>query len=137
MESSAALNMASEPALPRSIRRGPPITITCECGERRDLHYGERWTCEKCGRNWSTLRIPLEEYATLSSAQLRYQWIPRAAAALVVGILIALVLLGRTTAAILLAALAATAWTRFGRARWDRRYLDRIAERPSWDIDSE
>ena len=39
----------SDPAgLPKSVRRGPPITLTCDCGERRYLRYGERWTCEKC-----------------------------------------------------------------------------------------
>jgi hypothetical protein len=51
--------------LPRSIRRGPPMTIGCECGEPRDLHYGERWTREKCGRTWDTRRIPLDEDAEL------------------------------------------------------------------------
>lgn len=129
--------MAEEPDLPRSIRRGPPITITCECGERRDLHYGERWTCAKCGRNWSTLRIPLEEYAALRRAQLRYQRVPLAAAALVVGCLIALVVLGRAFGAVVLAALAAMAWSTFGRPRWKQRYLDTIAQRPSWKIEPE
>ena len=27
---------------PGSVLRGPPITITCECGDKRDLRYGER-----------------------------------------------------------------------------------------------
>ena len=48
--------------LPRSIRRGPLITLSCECGARRELHYGEQWHCENCGRTWNTNRIPLEQY---------------------------------------------------------------------------
>ena len=38
--------------------RGPPIAVTCECGEKRDLRYGEEWTCEECGRRWDTNQIP-------------------------------------------------------------------------------
>src|SRR2546423_14435880 len=43
----------------------PPITISCECGEQRDVAYGERWQCEKCGRSWNTAQIPAEEYEQL------------------------------------------------------------------------
>jgi len=107
--------------LPRSIRRGPPITIGCECGERRDLYYGERWTCEKCDRTWDTRKIPLEEYAALFRTQQRFRWIPLAAAALVVASLIALVVLGRAFTGILLAAIVAMAWSTFGRPQWKRR----------------
>jgi hypothetical protein len=124
----------AEADLPRSIRRGPPITIACECGERRDLHYGERWTCEKCGRTWNTRRIPLEDYAALRRTQLRYRWIPLAMAAIVIASLIALVVLGRAFGGILIAALAAMAWSTFGRPQWKRRYLKAIAERPTWNI---
>jgi len=42
--------------------RGPPITIRCECGEVRDVPYGERWRCEVCRRSWNTSQIPAEEY---------------------------------------------------------------------------
>jgi hypothetical protein len=129
--------VGGEADLPRAIRRGPPITIGCECGERRDLHYGERWTCEKCGRTWNTRRIPLEEYAHLRRTQLRYRLIPLAAAALVIASLIALVVLGRAFSGILFAALVAMGWSTYGRPRWKRRYLKAIAERPSWNIESE
>jgi hypothetical protein len=123
--------------VPRSIRRGPPITIACQCGERCDLHYGERWTCEKCGRTWNTRRIPLEEYEHLRRTQLRYRLIPLAAAAVVIGSLIVLIVLGRAFGGILLAALVAMGWSTFGRPQWKRRYLKAIADRPSWNIEPE
>jgi hypothetical protein len=129
--------MTSEADLPRSIRRGPPITIACECGERRDLHYGARWECEKCGRNWSTLRIPLEEYMAMSRTQLRYRRIPLLVAAAVVASLIALIVIGRAFGGIVIAALAAMVWATYGRARWERRYLKAIENPPSWTIESE
>jgi hypothetical protein len=45
--------------------RGPPITITCDCGEVTRLAYGERWTCGSCGKTWDTNQIPRHEYASL------------------------------------------------------------------------
>ena len=138
MGASAPLTSAGgEADLPRSIRRGPPITIGCECGERRDLHYGERWTCEKCSRTWNTRRIPLEQYAQLCRTQARFRWMPLAAAALVVISLIALVVLGRAFSGILLAAIAAMVWSTFGRPLWKRRYVNAIQNRPSWNIKPE
>jgi len=65
-------------AVPRSVRRGPPITLTCDCGERRYLRYGERWKCEKCGKTWNTKRIPVEQYAAIRATQMRYRRIPLA-----------------------------------------------------------
>ena len=60
----------SDPAVvPKSVRRGPPITVTCDCGEKRHLRYGERWTCEKCGKTWNTNRIPVEQYAAIRATQ--------------------------------------------------------------------
>src|SRR5215204_1128307 len=43
---------------PGAVLKGPPITLTCECGQKRDLPYGERWRCEQCGRTSDTNRIP-------------------------------------------------------------------------------
>ena len=93
--------------------------------------------CEKCGRTWDTRKIPLEEYAQLCRTQARFRWLPLAAAALVVASLIALVVLGQAFGGILLAALAAMAWSTFGRPQWKRRYLKAIENRPSWNIKAE
>ena len=46
---------------PGTILGGPPISITCECGLKHDLKYGEAWTCESCGRRWDTKQIPREQ----------------------------------------------------------------------------
>jgi len=42
--------------------KGPPITVSCKCGEVRHVPYGETWQCEKCGRRWNTAQIPAEDY---------------------------------------------------------------------------
>jgi len=53
--------------------KGPPITITCECGESRQVPYGETWACETCGRRWDTGQIPAAEYAGLMRSLRRYK----------------------------------------------------------------
>jgi hypothetical protein len=53
--------------------KGPPISIRCECGAAREVPYGERWTCEACGRTWDTGQIPPDEYAALLRPVRRYR----------------------------------------------------------------
>jgi hypothetical protein len=135
--SSALTQVEGEADLPRSIRRGPPITITCECGERRYLHYGERWHCEKCGRNWSTLRIPVEEYAQLRRTQLRYRAIPLAVSVLALVCVLVFIVIGKAAGGLILVAFAATAWSMFVRPFYKRRYREQLAKIPTWKIEPE
>ncbi len=53
--------------------RGPPIAITCECGVAREIPYGERWTCQECGRTWDTTQIPRAEYDAVLRPVRRYR----------------------------------------------------------------
>jgi hypothetical protein len=50
----------------------PRITITCDCGEKRRVGYGESYTCT-CGRCWSTSSIPAEEYQQIETLERRYK----------------------------------------------------------------
>src|SRR5882762_3461191 len=60
---------------PGAVRKGPPITVRCPCGERRELAYGEVWSCT-CGRRWNTRQIDVEQYDRLRRVQLRYRVLP-------------------------------------------------------------
>jgi hypothetical protein len=53
--------------------REPPITLTCDCGTRASLAYGERWSCPRCGRTWNTAQIPREQYEVLLAGIRRYR----------------------------------------------------------------
>lgn len=53
----------------------PPITLTCDCGTRGHVAYGERWTCPECGRSYDTSAIPAEEYDALQAGLRRYKWL--------------------------------------------------------------
>jgi hypothetical protein len=127
--------MPTDTALPRAIRRGPLITLTCRCGERRYLHYGERWTCEKCGRSWNTMRIPVEQYAEIRRAQLRFRRVPLVISALSLACLIAFIVIGRAAAGLILIGFTATAWSMFVRPFHKRRYRKALAQLPSWEIE--
>jgi hypothetical protein len=129
--------MVSEPALPRSVRRGPRITLSCHCGRTNYLQYGERWTCEECGRTWDTQRIPLEEYRELRRTQLRYRRVPIAMSAVALACIVTFLALGKGLAGLIVVAFAAAAWSMFARPLHRRRYREELARIPSWDIDPE
>jgi hypothetical protein len=123
--------------LPRSVRRGPRITLTCRCGQRNYLHYGERWTCPGCSRTWDTRRIPLEQYAALRRTQLRYRRLPMAISLVALLCIVAFVIVGKALAGLVLVAFALTAWSMFARPLHKRRYRRALADLPSWNIEPE
>jgi Flp pilus assembly protein TadB len=125
------------PALPRSVRRGPPITVKCECGERRELRYGERWRCEGCGRAYDTNRIPVQEYASLRRDRVRDRMLPSIVFAAVAVVAAVLVVIGRPLAVIVVLPLTGFVWSSFVRPARRRRQYQAIADRPRWQIRAE
>jgi hypothetical protein len=123
--------------LPRSVRRGPPITLTCDCGERRYLRYGERWTCPKCGRTWNTKRIPVEQYAAIRATQLRYRRVPLAISVVSLLCVIAFILVGQAVGGLIIVGLLATTWSMFFRPIHRRKYRKALADLPQWKIKPE
>jgi hypothetical protein len=121
--------------LPRSVRKGPPITVKCECGQRRDLQYGERWKCEGCGRTYDTNKIPVEEYAAIRRTQLRYRMIPLGACLILLAAMIGFFIAGRAFSAIVAVAFIVASWTVFGRPFFRTRYRNSLAKNlPKWEI---
>jgi Flp pilus assembly protein TadB len=125
---------AAHADLPRAVRKGPPITVTCECGERRDLRYGERWRCDGCGRSYDTNRIPLEEYASLRRNKVRDRILPSIVFAAAAAVALVFVLIGRPLAAIVIVPLSGFVWSSFVRPARRRRQYQAIAERPRWQL---
>jgi hypothetical protein len=116
--------------------RGPPISITCECGEARSLGYGERWECPTCGRRWNTGQIPVDEYRGITRALRRYRLLAVGGALAVLAAYMPLVFLVDQgiifTAPILLGGLAILLGP-----LWKRRVRRAIAERPRWTLEPE
>jgi hypothetical protein len=128
---------AAHADLPRAVRKGPPITVTCECGERRDLRYGERWRCDGCGRSYDTNRIPLEEYASLRRNKVRDRILPSIVFAAAAAVALVFVLIGRPLAVVVVVPLAGFLWSSFVRPARRRRQYQAIADRPRWKIESD
>jgi hypothetical protein len=119
---------------PGAITKGPPITLTCECGEKRELSYGERWDCEKCGRSWNTNRIPHEQYEEIRKLSLRYRALPIAFGALVAALAIFFTLTGNIFSVFFLLPVALTTWFVFLRPLWRKRYRQAVRMLPKWEL---
>jgi hypothetical protein len=126
---------ATEAKLPRSVRKGPLITVTCECGESRRLRYGERWQCEGCGRRFDTSKIPLDEYTAIRQTQLRYRMIPLISGLLLLVAVIVFFLTGRIFGAIIAVPFLIASWGMFGRPFFRARYRRALSKNlPTWEI---
>jgi hypothetical protein len=126
---------STETDLPRSVRKGPPITVTCECGERRDLKYGERWRCEGCGRRFDTRKIPLEEYAAIRRTQIRYRVFPLVSCLLLLVAVVLFFAVGKAFSALIAVAFLLASWSMFGRPFYRSRYRRALSKNlPTWNI---
>ena len=122
---------------PGAVTKGPPITLTCECGEKRELAYGERWDCAKCGRSWDTSRIPREQYEEIKKLSLRYRALPVGFGALVAAMAIFFTLSGNIFSVFLLLPVALTSWFVFLRPLWRKRYRQAVRMLPKWELRAE
>jgi hypothetical protein len=119
---------------PGWIRRGPPIAVTCECGEKRDLRYGEAWRCERCGKRWNTRQIPAEQYEVIRRTQLRFRVLPVVFGLLIAGAAIFFTLTGNLFSVFILLPLGTMTWFIFIRPTHRKRYRRAIAELPRWTL---
>jgi len=113
----------------------PPITIKCECGESREVAYGERWTCERCRRSWNTAQIPADEYAgllrTMRLRKLEAIGVATAIAVILVPLVIA------NAAFIFVVPVVAAAWLFLYLPRWRRRVRAAAHSAPHWELHPE
>jgi hypothetical protein len=119
---------------PGAVLRGPPIAVTCECGEKRDLTYGVEWTCESCGRHWDTKQIPAEQYGAIRRTQMRFRVLPVVYGLLVAGGAIFFTLTGNIFSVIVLLPFSMLLWFYFIQPFHRRRYRRAIAELPKWQL---
>lgn len=118
---------------PGVVMHGPPLTLTCACGRKQQLSYGESWACENCGKTWDTSAIPKAEYAQIRRIQLRFRALPVALGLVVVGLAAFLTLSGSASGVVLLLPIALLSWYMM-RGVHRRRYQAAIARRRSWTL---
>jgi Flp pilus assembly protein TadB len=116
--------------------RRPPITIECECGERREVAYGELWQCERCGRRWNTQQIPEAEYEGLLRSMRRFRLEVLGFALAAAAVLIPLIVFV-SPGFIFIAPLAAAAWLFLYLPHWRRKVRRAAGDAPRWDLHPE
>ena len=121
---------------PGTVLRGPPIAITCACGQRHSVPYGTVWTCPDCARVWDTSDVPREDYEAIRRITLRFRALPVALGLLVATIALFFILTGNTTAVFVLLPLTLMVWFTYLRDAHRRRYRAALAERQRWTLDS-
>jgi hypothetical protein len=119
---------------PGAVFRGPPISVTCECGAKRALAYGEQWSCEQCGREWDTSEIPRDDYEAIRRTQLRFRILPVGLGLFVAALAIFFSLTGNVFSVFFLLPLSMTTWFVLLRPAHRRRYREAIAELPRWNL---
>lgn len=111
----------------------PPITITCECGERRAVPYGERWECETCGRRWNTRQIPAEEYEGLLRSMRRFKIEVLTVAVVAAAIFVPLIVFVDSSFIFLMPAVIAI-WLFIYIPFWRRKVRRTAASSPNWEL---
>jgi hypothetical protein len=114
----------------------PPITIRCDCGETKDVPYGERWRCERCGRSWNTRQIPAEEYEGLLRRVRRHQLEALGLAAVIAAVLVPLITVV-SSGFILLVPMVMAVWLFVFLPFWRRRYRRTAQAAPRWQLHPE
>ena len=122
---------------PGSVLRGPPIAVTCECGQKQDLRYGDRWTCEGCGRIYDTNRIPRDQYDEVRRVQLRYRVLPVCLGLGTVALAAFFTLTGNVFSVFFLLPLTLMLWFMIVRPIHRKRYRAAIADLPRWNLHAE
>jgi len=119
---------------PGSILRGPPVTITCECGNSAEVRYGTSWQCDRCGRRYDTSKIPRDQYDRIRNITLRYRAIPIALGAVSISLAIFFTLTGSVFSVFILLPSVLLIWFMIIRPVHRRSFRKAIADLPTWDL---
>jgi hypothetical protein len=114
--------------------RRPPITVNCDCGESREVAYGDRWRCEVCGRSWNTGQIPVEEYEGLLRRMRRHELEALAMVVIAAAVMIPLIVFV-SARFLLLIPMVMAVWLFMALPAWRRRYRRSARGAPRWELE--
>lgn len=102
----------------------------------KHVPFGERWTCEGCGKTWNTAQIPAEQYFGLVNEQRRARLFVIGAALAVFAVfgLLAVVV---AESLFVLAPVVVAGWLIAFMPFWHRRMRRRTRELPKWQLHPE
>jgi hypothetical protein len=116
--------------------KGPPITVSCRCGQVEHVPYGDTWTCGQCGRRWNTAQIPEDEYWGIMR-EMRWYRLVVVGIALGLAVVFGLLALFVAENLILLLPVVLTFWFIWFMPWWRRRIRRRARSLPSWRLHPE
>jgi hypothetical protein len=116
--------------------KGPPITVSCHCGNARHVPYGETWKCDTCGRRWNTTQIPEDAYWGIMREMRNYRLVV-IAVALGVTAVIGLLALFVAESLLLLLPLLLMLWFIWFMPWWRRRIRRKARSLPQWQLTPE
>jgi hypothetical protein len=116
--------------------KGPPITVSCHCGDVQHVPYGESWTCGTCGRRWNTAQIPSDEYWGIMRAMRNYR-LAVIGIALGIAVVFGALALFVAQSMILLLPVVLTFWFIWFMPWWRRRIRAKARSLPEWQLTPE
>jgi hypothetical protein len=118
--------------------RAPRITLRCDCGADALVAYGERWTCESCGRTYDTTEIPDADFQAIQSLRRRYRLIGALGVALVAAFVLFLALTAQEFQLFIGLPTVLLVWFMYVRPFMRTRYRRRVLELTrSWTLRAE
>jgi hypothetical protein len=117
----------------------PRITLRCDCGKSEALvAYGERWTCESCGRTYDTTAIPAADFEAIQALRRRYRIIGYSGVALIAALVLLLALTGQPFQLFIGLPFILLLWFTYVRPFMRSRYRRRVGElQRTWTLKAE
>jgi hypothetical protein len=117
----------------------PRITLHCDCGKAEAyVAYGERWTCESCGRTYDTKGIPAEDFEAIETLRRRYRIVGYAGVSLVAAFVLLLALTAQEFQLFIGLPLILLVWFTYVRPFMRTRYRRRVGElQRTWTLKAE
>lgn len=117
----------------------PRITLRCDCGESEAyVAYGERWTCEACGRTYDTKGIPAEDFEAIETLRRRYRIVGYAGVSLVAAFVLVLALTAQEFQLFIGLPFILLVWFTYVRPFMRSRYRRRVGElQRTWTLKAE
>jgi hypothetical protein len=106
----------------------PRITLRCDCGAEAMVAYGDRWTCEKCGRTYDTAQIPDGDYQAIQTLRRRYRIVGYTGVTLVAAFVLLLALTAQEFQLFIGLPAILLVWFIYVRPFMHRRYRQRVSE---------
>jgi hypothetical protein len=118
--------------------RAPRITLRCDCGADALVAYGERWTCDSCGRSYDTTEIPDADFRAIQDLRRRYRLIGGLGVVLVAAFVLFLALTAQEFQLFIGLPTVLLVWFMYVRPLMRTRYRRRVLELTrSWTLRAE